>query len=72
MFGCLGLSAVSFIIHGVWKYGWALQNRRMSLDWMGVMALFNMIGAIAYAVRVSVSCSSILIQTCEANDAADP
>lgn len=52
MYAGLGLSAVVFVIHGVLLHGWTLQNRRMSLDWMGLMAFFNLTGAVIYAARV--------------------
>ena len=52
MYAGLGLSAVVFVLHGVLSHGWAVQNRRMSLDWMGLMALFNLTGAVTYAARV--------------------
>ena len=52
MYAGLGLSAIVFVVHGVVKYGWKIQNRRMSLDWMIVMASLNLIGAFAYAARV--------------------
>ena len=52
MYAGLGLSAVVFVTHGVLLHGWAVQNQRMSLDWMGLMALFNLTGAVIYAARV--------------------
>lgn len=52
MYAGLGLSAIIFVVHGVVKYGWKTQNDRMSLDWMGMMASLNLIGAFAYAARV--------------------
>ena len=54
MYAGLGLSAVGFVVHGLCKYGWETQNQRMSVDWMGLMALFNLTGAFTYAVRVSI------------------
>lgn len=57
MYACLGLSAVIFVIHGILLHGWPLQNQRMSLDWMAVMATFNLSGATVYAARVCVSSS---------------
>lgn len=53
MYACLGLSAIVFIIHGATMYGWETQKKRMSLDRMGLMALFNLTGAYVYAARVS-------------------
>ena len=52
MYAGLGLSALIFIIHGLVLHGWEIQNRRMSLNWMGLMAGLNLTGAAAYAVRV--------------------
>ena len=52
MYAGLGLSAVVFVVHGILLHGWTVQNRRMSLDWMGMMALFNLTGAVTYAARV--------------------
>lgn len=48
----LGLSAIPFIIHGLVIYGWDMQSARMSLNWMGVTASLNLIGAIVYATRI--------------------
>ena len=52
MYAGLGLSAVVFVVHGILLHGWAVQNQRMSLNWMGLMALFNLTGAVIYAARV--------------------
>ena len=52
MYAGLGLSAVVFVVHGILLHGWTVQNRRMSVDWMGVMALFNLTGAVIYAARL--------------------
>ena len=55
MYACLGLSAVVFVAHGLILHGWSVQNKRMSLDRMGLMALLNLTGAYAYAARASSS-----------------
>lgn len=52
MYAGLGLSAVVFVVHGVKLHGWTVQNRRMSLDWMALMAFFNLTGAVTYAIRI--------------------
>lgn len=52
MYAGLGLSAVVFVVHGILLNGWTVQNRRMSVDWMGLMALFNLMGAVIYAARI--------------------
>ena len=53
MYACLGLSALVFMAHGLILHGWETQNRRMSLDRMGLMAIFNLTGPLIYAARVS-------------------
>jgi len=52
MYAGLGLSTVVFILHGIFLFGWSVQNRRMSLDWMILMASLNLTGAAIYVVRV--------------------
>ena len=52
MYAALGLSAVVFVVHGILLNGWETQNRQMSVDWMALMAGFNLFGAIIYAARV--------------------
>ena len=49
----LGLFAIVFIVHSIYLHGFALQRRRLSLEWMGLMALLNFLGCSAYAFRVS-------------------
>jgi adiponectin receptor len=49
----LGLFAFVFIVHSIYLHGFALQRRRLSLEWMGLMALLNLLGCSAYAFRVS-------------------
>lgn len=55
MYASLGLFAVVFVLHGVYLYGFAVQRRRLALEWMTVMALLNLLGAMFYALRVSGS-----------------
>jgi adiponectin receptor len=55
MYAGLGFSAVVFILHGIILHGWSVQNRRMSLDWMVLMASLNLVGAGFYAARVRIS-----------------
>lgn len=52
MYAGLGLSAVVYVIHGILLHGWEIQYQRMSIDWMGLMAFFNLTGAVVYAARV--------------------
>ncbi|THW60781.1 mPR-typeG-protein-coupled receptor [Aureobasidium pullulans] len=51
MYASLGLFAVVFVLHGVYLYGFAVQRRRLALEWMTVMALLNLLGAMFYALR---------------------
>ena len=52
MYTGLGLSAVVFILHRIFLYSCPVQNRRMSLDWMLLMATLNLAGAGFYVARV--------------------
>jgi len=52
MYASLGLSFIVPIMHGISIYGWRIQLWRMSLDWMLLMATFNLAGAATYAMRV--------------------
>lgn len=52
MYAGLGLSAIVFIVHAVILRGFSEANRRMSLDWMGLMAVLNLTGAAAYGIRI--------------------
>ena len=52
MYAGLGLSAIVFVVHGLLLHGWTTQNHRMSLDWMALMAMLNLLGAMSYAARV--------------------
>ncbi|KAI5271167.1 mPR-typeG-protein-coupled receptor, partial [Aureobasidium subglaciale] len=47
----LGLFALIFIVHGIYLYGFMLQRKRLSLEYMGLMVLFNFLGCTAYAFR---------------------
>jgi predicted membrane channel-forming protein YqfA (hemolysin III family) len=53
MYAGLGLSFIIPILHSISIYGTQVQIRRMSLDWMLLMATFNLAGAATYAARVS-------------------
>jgi adiponectin receptor len=53
MYAGLGLSFIIPIMHSVSIYGLQVQIWRMSLDWMLLMAAFNLAGAAIYASRVS-------------------
>lgn len=49
-----GLSSIVFVVHGLLVYGWEVQKSRMSLVWMGWMAIANLAGVLIYAARVRV------------------
>jgi adiponectin receptor len=48
IFGSFILSSTIPIIHGVGKYGWALQSQRMGLSWVFPTLALNSTGAAAY------------------------
>jgi predicted membrane channel-forming protein YqfA (hemolysin III family) len=48
-----GLSSLLYVSHGIVLYGWETQVGRMSLNWMGWMAIVNLVAAGIYAARVS-------------------
>lgn len=50
----LGLFAIVFIVHSLYANGFAIQRKRLSLEWMGLMALANSFGVVVYACRVSL------------------
>ncbi|KAH8780606.1 hemolysin-III channel protein-like protein Izh2 [Hyaloscypha sp. PMI_1271] len=50
-FGSLAFSSIIPIIHGIIKYGWALQSERMGLKWVLVTLGLNTLGAAAYAIK---------------------
>jgi len=54
MYASLGLFGVIFIAHGFCIYDFAVQRRRLSLEWMLVMGALNLVGAVFYALRVSL------------------
>jgi adiponectin receptor len=53
MYTCFGLSAILFIAHSIFLYGFAIQKRRLSVEWMTLMGFLNIAGAVIYASRVS-------------------
>lgn len=52
MYAGFGVSFIIPIIHSVALYGFEIQSMRMSLDWMALMAGFNLTGAFLYAMRI--------------------
>jgi adiponectin receptor len=54
VYTCFGLSAVLFISHSIFLYGFAIQKMRLSIEWMALMGFLNIAGAVVYASRVSL------------------
>ena len=52
LYTCFGLSSAGFMIHGLVIHGWETQKARMSLVWIGWMAVANLLGATVYMARV--------------------
>jgi len=50
-FGSLAVCTLMPIIHGVFIYGWQLQNRRMGISWVLLTLSLNILGAAAYAFK---------------------
>ncbi|KAK5661818.1 hypothetical protein OQA88_9920 [Cercophora sp. LCS_1] len=50
-FGSLAMSTFIPVFHGIYKYGYRLQSRRISLFWIMMTLLFNTVGAGAYAFK---------------------
>jgi predicted membrane channel-forming protein YqfA (hemolysin III family) len=50
-----GLSAVGFLVHGLWIGEADVQRRRLAVGWMEIMAFLNLAGAGFYFARVSLS-----------------
>ena len=51
MYTSFGSAALLFVAHGLSLHGIQVQQRRMALDWMLIMAALNVFGAGTYAVR---------------------
>jgi adiponectin receptor len=52
MYASLGLLAMASIAHGLIIHGWQTQNHRMSLTYMLITAMLNLLGAIVYTARI--------------------
>lgn len=50
-FGSLAFSSIIPVVHGIIKYGWALQSQRMGLKWVLATLGLNTLGASAYAIK---------------------
>jgi adiponectin receptor len=54
MYTCFGLSTILFISHSIFLYGFAVQKRRLSIEWMALMGFLNIAGAAVYASRLCI------------------
>lgn len=54
MYASFGLSAIMFMSRGILLYGFAVQKKRLALEWMILMGAPNIIGACFYASRVRI------------------
>nr|POE74594.1 isoform 2 of adiponectin receptor protein [Quercus suber] len=54
MYTSFGLSAITFVVHGIFLYGLAVQKKRLALEWMALMAFLNIAGAAVYTSRVDL------------------
>jgi hypothetical protein len=52
MYASLGLLTVAFITHGVIIYGWEIQNHRMSLIYLLITVVLNLLRAVIYIARI--------------------
>jgi adiponectin receptor len=52
LYATLGLSAMAFITHGLIIHGWEIQNHRMSLTYLLITAMLNLLGAFIYTARI--------------------
>ncbi|KAH9887093.1 hemolysin-III channel protein-like protein Izh2 [Xylariomycetidae sp. FL2044] len=50
-FGSLALSTLIPVVHALAAYGYAVQSRRMALQWVLATLIFNSLGAAAYALK---------------------
>lgn len=52
-FGSLAVFTMVPVIHGAIVYGWQTQNQRMGITWVLITLILNVLGATAYAIKVS-------------------
>ena len=54
VYGHIGLCGPVFVAHCLYLNGIDTSRRRLQLDWMSLMVLLNLLGALAYTSRVCV------------------
>jgi adiponectin receptor len=52
IYAFLGLSSMVFITHGLIIHGWDVQNHRMSLTYLLITGILNVLGAAVYVARI--------------------
>ena len=52
IYALLGLSSMVFIAHGLIIHGWDVQNHRMSLTYLLITGMLNLLGAVVYIARI--------------------
>jgi adiponectin receptor len=52
MYILLGLSAMVFITHRLIIYGWEIQNHRISLNYILIITMLNLLKAAIYTARI--------------------
>ena len=52
IYASLGLLAMAFITHGLLIHGWEIQNHRMSLIYIFITVMLNLLGAVIYTARI--------------------
>ncbi len=52
VYGLLGLMGFICVAHGLALYGWEVQNRRISLNWMAWVALANLTVVLLFLMRL--------------------
>lgn len=55
IYSSLGLSGIMFITHDFYLRDCAIQRKRFSFEWILLMAMLNLTGAVLYATRVRLS-----------------
>lgn len=64
MYTCFGLSAILFVSHSIYLYGFVVQRRRLAIEWMALMGFLNIAGAGFYASRVGHDPDKIVALSC--------
>lgn len=52
LFACMGLVGVVPFFHHVWIYGWEMARHSFASEWVMMMAVWYLVGAVIYAFRI--------------------